>query len=295
MREPTRIYIAEDELLIATSLKQQLEQAGYMICGSSIRGEKTIEELHQLKLQNQEPEIVLMDIHLRGEMDGIATARKITEQFDCGIIFLTGQSSKEVYERSFFIKPFGYILKPYDLEQTIMTIEIAAYQRKLEIENRQYRNRLETKLTEKIEENMEAMDLYKSLVENSLVGISILQENQFVFVNQAFADMLGFPIEETSKFTVRDHLGLVHPEDREKILMITNQRLSGEIPPQHTTFRVFRKDGRIMWLRTFVKFIHYKGKPALHHSYLDVTDMHTLKKQAEALQKQIEDLQKQPN
>lgn len=116
MKTTTTVYIVEDEMLIAACLKDQLEESGFKILGSSTRGEKSIEEIRRLKEQNNEPEIILMDINLRGVMNGIDTAREITDQFNCGIIFLTGQSSKEIYKRSFCIKPFGYVLKPYDLE-----------------------------------------------------------------------------------------------------------------------------------------------------------------------------------
>ena len=104
---PISIYIVEDELLISASLKSQLQQFGYDIFGSSIRGESCLDDIAELSKQGREPEIVLMDIHLRGELDGIDTAKKIIEKFNCAIIFLTGQSSKEIYERSFKIKPFG--------------------------------------------------------------------------------------------------------------------------------------------------------------------------------------------
>ncbi len=147
-KKTVTIYIVEDELLIAACLRDQLEETGFQIFGISTRGEKSIEEIKKLRNEGREPEIVLMDINLRGQMDGIETARQITELFDCAIIFLTGQSSREVYERSFDIKPFSCVLKPYDQEQMIMAIEIAAYQRKLEIENKEIKEKLASILNE---------------------------------------------------------------------------------------------------------------------------------------------------
>ena len=123
---PISIFIVEDELLISANLRSQLQSFGYEVLGSSTKGEQCIQDIERLSKEGKEPEIVLMDIHLRGEMDGIETARRLVEKFNCAIIFLTGQSSKEIYERSFKIKHFGYLLKPIDMEQTKMTIEIAA-------------------------------------------------------------------------------------------------------------------------------------------------------------------------
>jgi len=146
-KKSVTIYIVEDELLIASCLKDQLEDTGYQILGASTRGEESIEELTKLRNENCEPMIVLMDINLRGKMDGIETARHITELFDCSIIFLTGQSSREIYERSSRIKPFSFVLKPYDQEQMIMAIEIAAYQRELEQENKEIKEKLASLLS----------------------------------------------------------------------------------------------------------------------------------------------------
>jgi len=170
------IFIVEDELLISASLKSQLQSFGYVVLGSSTRGEQCIEEIERLSKEGKEPEIVLMDIHLRGEIDGIETARSLVEKFNCAIIFLTGQSSKEIYERSFKIKPFGYLLKPIDMEQTKMTIEIAAYQRNLEIENRVYQQQLEILLEQRKRENDEITALYHTITNNSLVGMTITQD-----------------------------------------------------------------------------------------------------------------------
>ena len=136
------VYLVEDELLIAACLMDQLKTAGFQILGSSTRGEQCIEEITTLKQEGREPEVILMDINLRGQIDGIETARRIIKLFDCAIVFLTGQSPKEIYERSFSIKPFGCVLKPYDQEQMSMSIEIAAYQRALELENIELKKRM---------------------------------------------------------------------------------------------------------------------------------------------------------
>ncbi|NQV02902.1 MAG: PAS domain S-box protein [Bacteroidia bacterium] len=272
MKEPTTVFIVEDEMLIAACLKDQLQESGFKILGSSARGEKSIEDIRMLAEKGQEPDIVLMDINLRGAMNGVDAARLITEQFNCAIIFLTGQSSREVYERSFFIKPFGYVLKPYDLEQMVMTIEIAAYQRKLEIENTEIRNRLENLLSEKTKENTEVLELYETIIENSLVGIWVLQNRRVIFANKAMADMLGYTLEEIRAFMDPELLNVFHPDDQDRLSDISIKRIQGEEIPQHTTFRIIRKNGEVRWMRSFVKRIQYQEKPALHQTFLDITE-----------------------
>ncbi len=272
MKEAVTVFIVEDEMLIAACLIDQLKESGFNVLGSSTRGEKSIEDVRKLKEEGREPDIILMDINLRGAMNGIDAARLITEEFNCAIIFLTGQSSREVYERSFFIKPFGYVLKPYDLEQMVMTIEIAAYQRKLEIENKEIREKLENLLAEKMKENTEVLALYESIINNSLLGILVFQDGRGIFANKTMAEILGYTLDEIYALSPEDLVKSIHPDDQERLLDIAGRRLEGEEIPQHTVFRIIRQDGEVRWMKTFVSRIQYLKKPALHQTYLDITE-----------------------
>ncbi len=271
--QPISIYIVEDELLISASLKSQLQHFGYEILGSSTRGESCLNEITQLSLAGKEPEIVLMDIHLRGEMDGIEAAKQINERFNCGIIFLTGQSSKEIYERSFKIKPFGYLLKPIDMEQTKMTIEIAAYQRNLELENKVYQKDLEALLEKRTRENTELMAMYQTIVDNSLMGLTIMQDERFVFVNNRTAEIFGYQLDAFLNFSVHEIVGLVHPEDQPIVTGLAQSLISGENKSHHPQIRIFRKNGELRWIETHVRAVEYMGKQALHQTFLDITDI----------------------
>lgn len=268
---PISIFIVEDELLISASLKSQLQSFGYQILGSSTRGEQCIEEIERLSREGKEPQIILMDIHLRGELDGIETARRLVDRFNCAIIFLTGQSSKEIYERSFKIKPFGYLLKPIDMEQTKMTIEIAAYQRNLEVENLVYQQKLEILLEERKRENDEITAKYQTMVDNSLMGMSLTQEEKIVFVNKHISEILGLSMEELSGLSVNSMLDLVHLDDKKDVLENRKLLLEGKEVPNSTRFRVVRKDGTIRYLESYAEKIVYKSQPAIHQIYFDIT------------------------
>jgi PAS domain S-box-containing protein len=258
-------------LLISANLKSQLQQFGYEICGSSTRGETCLEEITELSKQGREPEIVLMDIHLRGDLDGIETAKKINEKFNCAIIFLTGQSSKEVYERSFRIKPFGYLLKPIDMEQTKMTIEIASYQRNIEIENKLYQKDLETLLEKRSHEYKELISMYQTLVENSTMGLTIIQDDRLVFANKQAADFFGYTKEEFLTFSTREIGRHLYPDHHSEVIQKSLERITPENIPPAKKWKVITKNGSIRWLMTFFYTIHYQGRPALNQSFIDIT------------------------
>ena len=257
--------------MISASLKAQLQQFGYEISGSSIRGESCLEEIEQLSNEGKEPEIILMDIHLRGEMDGIETARQINEKFNCAIIFLTGQSSKEVYERSFKIKPFGYLLKPIDMEQTKMTIEIAAYQRNLEIENKLYQKDLELLLEKRSLENRVLMDTYNEIFNNSLMGLTILLDDVFIFSNKRTAEIFGFSLEKFLSVPIIKIVELFHPEDRERAMELLQPGKDGTDLPKHMQIRLISEIGQTRLIDMFVRTIQFKGIPALHVTFLDIS------------------------
>jgi len=132
---PISLYIVEDELLIAHDLKNKLTEFGYEVLGIDTKGENCISNIASLKENDKEPDIVIMDVKLAGRMDGIEAARILTENYNCGIIFLTSMNKSEVFSKSFSLKPYAYLFKPVDVDQIRAAIEVANYQRNLEITN----------------------------------------------------------------------------------------------------------------------------------------------------------------
>jgi AmiR/NasT family two-component response regulator len=146
---PISLYIVEDELLIAHDLKNKLTEFGYEILGIDTKGEKCVANIATLKEANKEPDIVIMDVKLAGKMDGIEAARILTENYNCGIIFLTSLNKTEVFSKSFSLKPYAYLFKPVDVDQVRAAIEVANYQRNLEITNERIISELKTEIVQR--------------------------------------------------------------------------------------------------------------------------------------------------
>ena len=128
-----KLYIVEDEIIIANDLKNRLAGFGYEVVGIDGKGEKAIESIDELAIAGNQPDIVIMDITLAGKMDGIETAKILSEKHQCGIIFLTSMDKVEAFNKTFWIKPYAYVFKPVDIDQLKMSIELSAYQRNLEL------------------------------------------------------------------------------------------------------------------------------------------------------------------
>jgi PAS domain S-box-containing protein len=117
-----------------------------------------------------------------------------------------------------------------------------------------------------------AEEAYRALVDYSLQGLVIFQEQHFVFTNQAMADMLGYSIEDLLNFTADDIERILHPEDQERVQRYTRERLRGQPVPSRYELRLIRKDGSMCWCEVFVTLIEYQGKPANQVAYIDITE-----------------------
>jgi AmiR/NasT family two-component response regulator len=146
---PISLYIVEDELIIAHDLKSKLTALGYEVLGIDTKGENAIENIANLQETNMEPDIVIMDVRLAGKMDGIEAARILTENYNCGIIFLTSMNKSEVFSKSFSLKPYAYLFKPVDIDQIRAAIEVANYQRNLEITNERIISELKSEIEQR--------------------------------------------------------------------------------------------------------------------------------------------------
>lgn len=143
------LYIVEDELIVANDLKTKLTAMGYDVLGVESTAEKAIENIAALQEADKEPDIVIMDVLLGGKMDGIEAARIITENYNCGIIFLTAMNTSEVFAKSFSLKPYAYLFKPVEIDQIRAAIEVAHYQRNLELTNERIISELKNEIEQR--------------------------------------------------------------------------------------------------------------------------------------------------
>ena len=122
-----RILVVEDQRLIAADIENTLKKLGYVVVGNVSSGEEAISKSDQLR-----PELVLMDVRLRGEMDGIQAAEIIRDRFNVPVVYLTAYADEETILRAKKTTPFGYLVKPFNERELRATIEIAFYTHQME-------------------------------------------------------------------------------------------------------------------------------------------------------------------
>ena len=164
-----RILIVENEGLVGCDLASTLTSLGYDVCGICRTGEEALQLVDDLR-----PEVVLMDVHLAGQLDGIETARRINERTPVAIIYVTASADPETVARARDTHPYGYLLKPYNEDELRSTVEVAAARHQSE----QRRKRLEHSFAQTIQ------SLQDAVIAADLAG-------RVAFVNQAAERLLG--------------------------------------------------------------------------------------------------------
>ncbi len=137
----TRIFIVEDEPLIAADLEWRLLELGYQVLAVASSGREAIENI-----RNTSPDLVLMDINIAGELDGIETAQAVRASLAVPVVFLTACRDRETILRATNTDPFGYLVKPINDDNLVSAIETAIYKHEMEQRLRQREAWLSTTL-----------------------------------------------------------------------------------------------------------------------------------------------------
>ena len=121
------ILIVEDERIIAMDIKHSLLNLGYDVVGMVASGEDAI-----TKAGESYPDLILMDIMLQGEIDGIEAAAQIRRRYNIPMVYLTAYANDTILQRAKLTQPFGYVLKPFRESELYSNIEIALYRHEME-------------------------------------------------------------------------------------------------------------------------------------------------------------------
>ena len=143
MKAPTDILVVEDDPNVSKVLCARLESLGYRVVATAASGLEAISRFFR-----HHPDLVTMDILLEGEMNGIQTAAKIAAHADTPIIFMTCLSDQVIFEQAIQTNPYGYITKPYDINELRSTIEIALVKHQADREKESLIARLQQALDE---------------------------------------------------------------------------------------------------------------------------------------------------
>jgi len=132
LNSTTNILIVEDESILAIGMEYSLEDFGYEVSGIATSYESAI-----LHVKENRPDLVLMDIKIKGEKTGIDAAKVIWQEYKIPVVFLTSYSSEKMISSAMETEPYGYLLKPYREKELKATIEIVLYKHRYFFKNKE--------------------------------------------------------------------------------------------------------------------------------------------------------------
>lgn len=189
-----KIVIVEDESIVAKDIKNRLNKLGYAVSAMVVSGKEAIQ-----KVEKTQPDLVLMDIVLKGEIDGIEAAEIIWKKFHVPIVYVTAYTDSEVMERAKTTEPYGYLLKPLDTRELLVTIEMALYKHKMEKKLREREQWLITTLK----------SIGDAVITTDTRGI-------ITFMNPVAEILTGWTQEEAAGKSVSDVFHIIDEESRKE-------------------------------------------------------------------------------
>ncbi len=215
MIKPT-VLIVEDDAILVIHLEDLLKRQNYTVLKSVATGEDAITAVKEYN-----PSIVIMDIELIGEMNGIMAAEKIHAEVDIPIVFLTGFSQDALLQQAKIAAPYGYLVKPVPERELAATLEMALYKHKIDHQIKESEAR------------------YRTLVEQAVDGIFLADPDGYLIdINTAGCKMLGYTQAECLTLNISELI--VSEEKEQKISKIKTLNIGEGFRSEQT---IIRKDG----------------------------------------------------
>ena len=200
MKKPIKIFIVEDEMIIAANISLQLSKLGYEISGIVSKGEEAI-----LHIKENKPDIILLDIQLKGELDGIETAKLILKKQDIPIIYLTANVDDAHFKRAKETKPYAFISKPFKKLDLQHAIELTI-------------NRINTE------------EVPKEIIDEKNTSQLVL--NDCIFVRD-HEKMVKVYIKDIYYIQADRNYSRIHAKNGENLLVMTLKEIDEKLPDEH--------------------------------------------------------------
>jgi len=263
-----RILIVEDEGIVADEIRTRLEHLGYHVVGMAMTGQDAIDTAFRTF-----PDLILMDIMLKGDMDGVGAAHQIRDRMDIPVVYLTAYGDHETLTRAKITEPFGYILKPFKERELAAAIEVSLYRHRMEKELFELGFRYQ---------------IVNELTTDFSFSISLDKDNSMIFEwpMDDFTRITGYPATEFRN--PGDFLRLVAQPEQEDVLRKLDTHLAGQTP--YFECSIMTKAGEQRWIRCYCRSIRNEVQGRLVRIYGAAQDITTYKQQENSLQQKVDDL-----
>lgn len=249
----SRILIVEDERIVALNLQQRLTKLGYEVVGRAASGLEAIANARETK-----PDLVLMDIHIEGPTDGIETAKKLIDELQLRVIYLTAYSEDSTLERARATQPYGYLLKPFSERELHATLQMALERRAADLALVESEERARLALQTA---SMGSWEFSPSRSELRTYGLA--------------AELIG----AGGTIRLEALLACVHPDDRAQAHSAVERAAAGGTPCS-VEFRQLRPGQPLRWIRIVARV--FKAGPLAEPRLIGIVQDVTERRAAES-------------
>ncbi|KYK37262.1 MAG: hypothetical protein AYK18_10460 [Theionarchaea archaeon DG-70] len=216
------ILIVEDESIVAQDIQRRLTNLGYGISALVSTGKEAIQEVGETS-----PDLVLMDIVLKGEMDGIQAAETIRSQFSTPVVYLTAYADEKTLKRAQITEPFGYIVKPFEDRELHATIKMALYKYQIE---------------KKVRESEQWLFTTLKSIGNAVIATDT--QGQITFMNPVAEELTGWTQKEALEKPLSSIVAMVSEELNEPVGNPVDKVLQEDVVVGLATHILIAKNGR---------------------------------------------------
>lgn len=241
MKTKTDIFIVEDEAIVAESIKRDIMQSGYNVLGIAYSGEKAIDKIIETK-----PDLILMDINLKGQINGIEVARRIKPDINVPIIFISAYADDKTVVEARQAGAYGFLVKPFQKLDLNSAIEVAL---------RNFYDVEEAKMESErsVRALRETEKLYKQIVDNVSDLIYTTNHRGFLrFVNPAVVEVTEY---DESDILGMHYLRLIRRDYQQRTKAFYEDVFSNQIKDSYYEFPIVTKSGKELWIGQKVHLI----------------------------------------
>ncbi|HSO10974.1 MAG TPA: EAL domain-containing protein [Anaerolineales bacterium] len=220
-----RIFIAEDERKVASEIATSLEKLGYIVAGQADRGETTIQMVEELN-----PDLVLMEIRLKGQVNGIEAAKHIHTDFDIPVVFISAHADTLTLQTAMLAHAYGFMIKPFEGRELKSNITMALYKHSM---------------TRKLRESEERYALAVRAANDGIWDWNL--KTSEIYYSIRWKEMLGYKENEIGT-DPNDWFKLVHPDDQKAVQANLDSHFKGSTSHFECEYRIRHSNGTYLWV-----------------------------------------------
>ena len=269
-----KIMIVEDEVIVGMDLKKKIQGLGYRVDSDVIRyGEAVLEAAQKVK-----PDLILMDIQLKGEMDGTQAASQVKRRLDLPVVFLTAYSDQATLAKAKASEPYAYLKKPVRIDDLKISLELSLYRAEMQKKLKESELRFRT-----VADYTYDWETWLS------------PAGEYLYCSPSCESVTGYTADEIIEapdffYTV------VHPDDRERIRKAFKEHIRSHCGDCFSEFRIIHKDGSKRWIEHSCRPVYnssgeYIGRRAGNRDISKRKDLElTLEKKVAELQDALDNI-----